>query len=84
MTTLLPGPVETEVARNNAGTHPAGMMPRPFWKSAADTARAGVEGLEVNRRVVLVGPNRFMPIVSRMTPTRISNALTDRATTVEP
>ena len=45
VTTLLPGPVETEVARNNSGTHPAGGMPKPFWKSPQATAAAGVDGL---------------------------------------
>jgi short-subunit dehydrogenase len=80
VTTLLPGPVETEVARHNAGIHPAGTMPRPFWRSPEETAEAGVKGLVANRRVVMVGPNRFMPVVAKLTPARLSNALADRMT----
>lgn len=83
VTTLLPGPVDTEVARHNSGIHPASTLPKPFWKSPEKTAEAGVAGLEANRRVVLVGANKVTPIVSRLTHPRISNALFDRATTVE-
>jgi short-subunit dehydrogenase len=82
VSTLMPGPVDTEIANVNGGKHPASALPKPFWKSPEQTARAGVDGLEANRRAVMVGINRVTPLAARMTPTGVSNAIFDRNTTV--
>jgi short-subunit dehydrogenase len=55
VTTLCPGPVETEFFEAN-GSHPTQrVFPASMWITAADVARAGVEGLARNRRVVIPG-----------------------------
>jgi uncharacterized protein len=59
VTALAPGPVTTEFW-DAAGWQAAGQsferaVPRPAWVSAQDAAKAGVDGLSDNRRVVVPG-----------------------------
>jgi short-subunit dehydrogenase len=53
-TALCPGPVKTEFAEV-ANLGEAEKLPAVFWASAEDTARAGIEGLERGKRVVIPG-----------------------------
>ena len=74
VTALCPGPVETGFAEA-AGIDPeemAGAMPKLFWVPAADVARAGVEGVDANRAVVIPGlPNRASAVAGRLSPRRV-------------
>jgi short-subunit dehydrogenase len=54
MTALCPGPVETEFVEAGGFKHD-NMGPSFVWSSAADVARAGIEGAEKGKRVVLPG-----------------------------
>jgi uncharacterized protein len=55
VTTLCPGPVETEFFETN-GSHPTQrVFPKRVWMTSAAVARAGVEGVSRNRRVVIPG-----------------------------
>ncbi|MQA84908.1 MAG: SDR family NAD(P)-dependent oxidoreductase [Streptosporangiales bacterium] len=55
VTTLCPGPVDTEFFEVS-GPHPTQrVFPKPLWETAEAVARAGIEGLARNRRVVVPG-----------------------------
>lgn len=57
LTTLCPGPVETEFAESAGFSEDesSGALPRFMWESAADVARAGIDGLDHGRAVVVPG-----------------------------
>jgi uncharacterized protein len=60
VTALAPGPVSTDFWQISGWEVHGGQtfekaVPRPAWISAEDAARAGVEGLEAGRRVVVPG-----------------------------
>src|SRR3954470_14524006 len=54
VTALCPGPVKTEFV-DVAEIPGADSMPDIFWADAAGTAKAGIKGLERNKRVVIPG-----------------------------
>lgn len=56
VTALCPGPVHTELFEKEE--HPVERVPRIAWTDAEHVARAGVEGLEEGRRVVV--PHRLV------------------------
>lgn len=73
-TALCPGPVHTEFA------HAAGIddqqagdsLPKIMWVAAADVAKAGLDGLEKGRDVVIPGPaNRVAASLAHLTPRRL-------------
>lgn len=73
VTALAPGPVSTEfweVAGWEAGGHSfESAVPRPAWVTAEQAARAGVQGLEAGRRVVVPGlPVRAVTLAGRYVP----------------
>jgi short-subunit dehydrogenase len=74
VTALCPGPVETGFAVA-AGIDPdemAGAMPKLFWVPVADVARAGVDGLDANKAVVVPGlPNKVSAALGWLSPRRI-------------
>jgi len=74
VTALCPGPVETGFAEA-AGIEQAemsGAMPKPFWVSAADVAKAGVDGMDAGRAVVIPGmPNRVAAAFGWLSPRRL-------------
>ena len=74
VTALCPGPVATGFAEA-AGIDPdeaAAAMPKAFWVPAADVARAGVDGMDANRAVVIPGlPNRVTAAVAWLSPRRV-------------
>jgi short-subunit dehydrogenase len=54
MTALCPGPVQTEFVEAGGFKH-ENMGPSFVWSSAEDVARAGIDGAEKGKRVVLPG-----------------------------
>ena len=74
VTTLCPGPVDTGFGEA-AGFDPeevAGLMPPFFWESVADVAKAGVDGMDANRAVVIPGlPNRVSARAAWLSPRRV-------------
>jgi len=73
-TVLCPGPVDTGFGEA-AGFDPAEvstLMPPFFWEPALDVAKAGVEGLDANRAVVIPGlPNRVSARAAWLSPRRV-------------
>ncbi len=73
-TVLCPGPVDTGFGEA-AGFDPeevATLMPQFFWESAADVAKAGVDGMDANRAVVIPGlPNRVSARAAWLSPRRV-------------
>ncbi len=70
-TALCPGPVETGfvAAAGFDQAEAAEAMPRFMWVSAADVARAAVEGMHANRAVVIPGTaNRVSAALAWMSP----------------
>jgi uncharacterized protein len=68
-TALCPGPVETEFTEVAAFKRPASEMPSFIWSSPEDVARAGLEGLEKGKRVVIPGVgNRAAASMGHYTP----------------
>jgi short-subunit dehydrogenase len=74
VTTVCPGPVETEFFETN-GSHPTQrVFPRSVWMTGAAVARAGLDGVSRNRRVVIPGNairaivagSRFVPLSARL------------------
>jgi uncharacterized protein len=55
VTTLCPGPVETEFAQVAGVDEAASSVPSFMWTSSPDVAEAGIEGLQKGRRVVVPG-----------------------------
>jgi short-subunit dehydrogenase len=84
VTVLCPGFTHTEFQeRANA---PAGDVPGFMWQEAPEVARAGLDGLEKNRAVVIPGTaNKVMGNLSAVTPhaitRRIGALVLKRATT---
>lgn len=74
VTTLCPGPVDTEFA-DAAGLDQLGavdVVPAFMWVSAEDVARRAVEGLEAGALVVVPGPaNRVLAALASVTPRRL-------------
>ena len=73
-TALCPGPVETgfgdAAGFTEAETH--GSMPSFMWEDVTAVARAGVDGLDAGRAVVIPGvANRVTALLSRMTPKQV-------------
>jgi len=71
VTTLCPGPVETEFGDAAGFTHQesSGALPAFMWEDAADVAEAAVAGLEKGRLVVIPGAaNRIGSIAAQLTP----------------
>jgi len=74
VTTLCPGPVRTEFAETAGFTEEEaeGSLPRMMWLSAAQVARAAVDGLAEGRSVVIPGiANRVAAGVARAAPRRV-------------
>ena len=70
-TALCPGPVRTEFAETAGfGASEAEMgLPKVMWVSAEAVARAGIEGVEKNKAVVIPGAaNSAGAVLSRLTP----------------
>jgi short-subunit dehydrogenase len=55
VTTLCPGPVRTEFFKPGVEHPSERIIPAPLWKSPEAIARAGIQGLSRNRRVVIPG-----------------------------
>jgi uncharacterized protein len=73
-TALCPGPVETEfaVAAGFDEQEAADSLPRFMWLSAHDVAKAGIEGLERGRDVVIPGAaNRVAAGFAHLVPRRL-------------
>lgn len=73
-TTLCPGPVETEFAETAGFTEEeaSGSLPKIMWLSAAAVAKAGIDGMERGRPVVIPGmANRIGARVAHLTPRRL-------------
>lgn len=69
VTALCPGPVRSEFVEVAAMENAADQAPEFIWISSADCARAGVEGLEKGKRVVIPHlPIRASVSMSRYTP----------------
>lgn len=70
-TALCPGPVETEFAATAGWTaeQVEGAMPKALWVTAADVARAGVDGMAAGRQVVVPGlANRVTSVLAKLVP----------------
>lgn len=82
VTALCPGPVATGFAAA-AGTSErelAGALPRAMWLAAHEVARAGIEGLERDRPVVVPGLlNRLASLAASATPASVSAAVLELA-----
>jgi short-subunit dehydrogenase len=74
VTVLCPGPVDTGFGAA-AGFDPeevTTLMPPFFWESVADVAKAGVDGMDANRAVVIPGlANRVSARAAWMSPRRV-------------
>lgn len=71
VTALCPGPVDTEFneVAGISDDDARAALPSLLWESAADVAKAGVEGLDKGRRVVVPGPaNRVTAALASATP----------------
>jgi hypothetical protein len=71
VTTLCPGPVETGFAESAGMTdaEASESLPRFMWVSAAEVARAAVDGLAAGRAVVIPGAaNRTAAALAHLTP----------------
>lgn len=71
---LCPGPVRTELIERAGWTEEetAGVMPEIMWVPAAEVARAGIEGLDRGRGVIIPGmANRLAACASYLTPRRL-------------
>jgi len=74
LTTLCPGPVETEFAEQAGfdGDEAEAALPKFMWVPANEVAKAAIDGLEKGRRVVIPGAaNRVAAGVAHMTPRRM-------------
>ena len=73
VTTLCPGPVETEFTRvAGIADSEARALPRFMWVSATDVAEAAVEGLARGRGIVIPGvANRLAATAASHTPRRL-------------
>lgn len=82
VTALCPGPVATGFAAA-AGTSEealAGALPRSMWLAAHEVARAGIEGLERDRAVVVPGLlNRLASLAASATPSSLVAGIVEMA-----
>lgn len=72
--TLCPGPVHTGFGEQAGFTdaEAEALMPKAMWVSARDVARAGVNGLDAGRAVIVPGGiNRTAAALSYLTPRRL-------------
>ena len=73
-TTLCPGPVKTGfgAAAGISDAEAEAALPKPLWVSAADVAKAAVDGLAAGKAVVVPGRlNRAATAVYQLTPKRL-------------
>ena len=73
-TTLCPGPVETEFAEaaGISDEQAGASLPRIMWVSAADVAKAAIDGMDKGRPVVIPGlANRVGASLAHLTPRRV-------------
>jgi short-subunit dehydrogenase len=73
-TTLCPGPVETEFAEAAGITEEeaGSSLPKIMWVSAADVAKAAIDGMDKGRPVVIPGlANRVGASLAHLTPRRV-------------
>jgi len=69
VTTLCPGPVQTDFFSVNGPQPVQRVIPGRMWRTAEEVARAGVDGLKRNRRVVIPGTAmRILTASGRLTP----------------
>ena len=79
VTALCPGPVETEFFAANGPQPVQGMVPGPMWKSAGAVARAAVDGMARNRRLVIPGATmRTAMAAARLVPQAVRLRVLDR------
>jgi short-subunit dehydrogenase len=79
VSTLCPGPVDTEFFAANGPQPVQGLMPRLFWRSAGDVALAAIDGLARNQRVVVPGaPLRAVLSCGRLVPRTVLLLATNR------
>ena len=73
ITALCPGPVETGFGQVAGISHEeAHVLPDAMWVSAADVAKAGIDGLARGRAVVIPGTlNRVGAVAAQLTPRRV-------------
>jgi uncharacterized protein len=82
VTALCPGPVATGFAAAAGTTERAlaGRLPRAMWLAAHEVARAGIEGLERDRPVVVPGLlNRLASLAASATPASLTAAILEMA-----
>jgi len=79
VTTLCPGAVETEFFEV-WGPHPTErVFPKPLWRNPEQVARAGIDGLSRNRRVVIPGiALRAALVGTRLAPRALKLRVLDR------
>jgi short-subunit dehydrogenase len=79
VSTVCPGPVETEFFAANGPQPVQRVMPRPLWRSAEQVAWAAVRGLERNRRLVVPGGSmRALMAAGRLAPRGLQMRAVDR------
>jgi uncharacterized protein len=79
VTTICPGPVQTEFFAANGPQPVQRVMPKLFWESAEVVARQGIEALAQNRRVLVPGrPIRAMMTGSHLIPRGLTLRMMDR------
>jgi short-subunit dehydrogenase len=79
VTALCPGPVKTEFAEVAGVGGAEDQLPDLFWSSAEEVAKAGVEGLERGKRVVIPGAlNRGSAIGGQHMPRALAIPLVKR------
>jgi uncharacterized protein len=79
VTTLCPGPVETEFFAANGEQPVQRVVPGALWKEPDTVAQAAVGALERNRRVAIPGwPLRGLMAVSRFAPKGVALRVADR------
>lgn len=82
VTALCPGPVATGFAAAAGTTERdlGGALPRAMWLAAHEVARAGIEGLERDRPVVVPGLlNRLASLAASATPASMTAAILEMA-----
>jgi short-subunit dehydrogenase len=78
VTALCPGPVETGFAEasGTSDEEASRALPRIMWLPAAEVARAGVNGLDEDRAVVIPGvANKFGALAGHLAPRRLVTAV---------
>jgi short-subunit dehydrogenase len=69
VTALCPGPVKTGFQEASGAHDFAAGLPKPLWRTPAQVAAAGIDGLARGRRVVVPGaPNRVLATIGRLSP----------------